>query len=113
MCTFPLTLPFAPTNDDVSGEAKDNIIFKFTGTGEFTLKIKNDAGTEVYSENSGNLTAEGGHYFYITLNPVNTNKGTESATWTGGNVTKAPAGDYTFTITQDSTTVLAGSFTVA
>ena len=110
---IPTDTTFAPTAGGVSGQAKDNIIFKFTGTGEFTLKIKNDAGTEVYSENSGNLTAEGGHYFYITLNPVKNNKGTESATWTGDNVTKAPAGDYTFTITQNNSTVLAGSFTVA
>lgn len=110
---IPTDTTFAPTTGGVSGQAKDNIIFKFTGTGEFTLKIKNDAGTEVYSEDSGNLTAKGGHYFYITLNPVKNNKGTESATWTGDNVTKAPAGDYTFTITQGSTTVLAGSFTVA
>lgn len=111
MCTFLTDTTFAPTAGGVSGEAKDNIIFKFTGTGEFTLKIKNDAGTEVYSENSGNLTAEGGHYFYITLNPVKNNKGTESATWE--NATQAPAGDYTFTITQNNSTVLAGSFTVA
>ena len=110
---IPTDATFAPTAGGVSGEAKDNIIFKFTGTGDFTLKIKNSKNVEVYSENSGNLTAEGGHYFYITLNPVNTNKGTESATWTGDNVTKAPAGDYTFTITQNSSTVLAGSFTVA
>ena len=110
---IPTDTTFAPTTGGVSGEAKDNIIFKFTGTGDFTLKIKNSKNVEVYSENSGNLTAEGGHYFYITLNPVNNNKGTESATWTGDNVTKAPAGDYTFTITQNSSTVLAGSFTVA
>ena len=110
---LPTAATFAPPAGGVSGEAKDNIIFKFTGTGDFTLKIKNSKNVEVYSENSGNLTAEGGHYFYITLNPVNTNKGTESATWTGDNVTKAPAGDYTFTITQNSSTVLAGSFTVA
>ena len=108
---IPTDTAFAPTAGGVSGQAKDNIIFKFTGTGDFTLKIKNDAGTEVYSENSGNLTAEGGHYFYITLNLVKNNKGTESATWE--NTTQAPAGDYTFTITQNSSTVLAGSFTVA
>ena len=110
---IPTDTTFAPTVGGVSGEAKDNIIFKFTGTGDFTLKIKNSKNVEVYSEDSGNLTAEGGHYFYITLNPVKNNKGTESATWTGDNVTKAPAGDYTFTITQNSSTVLAGSFTVA
>ena len=109
---IPTDTMFAPTADGVSGEAKDNIIFKFTGTGDFTLKIKNSKNVEVYSEDSGNLTAEGGHYFYITLNPVNTNKGTEKGTWASP-VTEAPAGDYTFTITQSNTTVLTGSFTVA
>ncbi|MEE0521636.1 MAG: S-layer homology domain-containing protein, partial [Bacteroidaceae bacterium] len=109
---IPTDTTFAPAAGGVSGKPKDNIIFKFAGTGKFTLKIKNDAGTEVYSEDSGNLTAEGGHYFYITLNPVNTNKGTEKGTWASP-VTEAPAGDYTFTITQSNTTVLTGSFTVA
>ena len=109
---IPTDTTFAPTTGGVSGEAKDNIIFKFTGTGDFTLKIKNSKNVEVYSEDSGNLTAEGGHYFYITLNPVNTNKGTEKGTWASP-VTEAPAGDYTFTITQSNTTVLTGSFTVA
>lgn len=96
---------------DVAGNAADNIIFKFTGTGNFTLKIKNDAGAEVYSENSGNLTAEGGHYFYITT------KASSSAQNAGTGTYKSTAfakGNYTFSITDaSSNVVLSGSFTIA
>ena len=97
--------------DDVAGDAADNIIFKFTGKGTYTLKIKNDAGTEVYSEDSGNLTAEGGHYFYITT------KATASAQNAGTGTYKNAAfaaDDYTFSITDaSSNVVLSGSFTIA
>ncbi len=98
--------------DDVAGNAADNIIFKFTGKGTYTLKIQNsESKAEVYSETSSNLTSSGGHYFYITT------KATDSAQNAGtGTYKKAAfvAGNYTFSITDaSSNVVLSGSFTIA
>ena len=98
--------------DDVAGNAADNIIFKFTGKGTYTLKIQNSKSkAEVYSENSGDLTSSGGHYFYITT------KASESAQNAGTGTYKSAAfakGDYTFSITDaSSNVVLSGSFTIA
>ena len=96
---------------DVAGEAADNIIFKFTGKGTYTLKIQNSSKVEVYSETSGDLTVNGGHYFYITT------KASESAQNAGSGTYKKVAfakGNYTFSITDaSSNVVLSGSFTIA
>ncbi|MEE0256424.1 S-layer homology domain-containing protein, partial [Evtepia sp.] len=100
---------------DMAGEAKDNVIFKFTTTTtseNYTLSIKNPAGKEVYTE--AHSLDKGAHCFYITTNPLTANvSGTLKETW-GASATKAPAGTYSFSITgATSGVVLKGVFTIA
>ena len=108
---------YVPTDSDfaadVAGNAADNRIFKFTGVSTdattYTLTIKNSAGTTVYTE-TANFSDTNGHFFYITLNPVQNNKGTESDTWS--TQTAAPAGTYTYEVTANSAVILDGAFMV-
>ena len=98
---------------DMAGEAKDNVIFKFTGdAGSYTLKINNGT-KDVYTE-TATVTGNGGHCFYITTNPLTANvSGTLEETWASP-ATKAPAGTYSFSITgATSGVVLKGVFTIA
>lgn len=97
----------------MAGEAKDNVIFKFTGdAGSYTLKINNGT-KDVYTE-TATVTGNGGHCFYITTNPLTANvSGTLEETWASP-ATKAPAGTYSFSITgATSGVVLKGVFTIA
>ena len=111
----PKDASFVPAGNAMSGEAAAQRIFKFTGlatTQNYTLTIKNAAGKTVYTE-TANL-AVGGHFFYITTNPVSTNAGTEAETWVGATDDKAPTGTYSYTIhaATDDVDVVAGFFEV-
>ena len=99
------------TTNNMAGKPADNRIFKFTTTAanqSCTLSVKNSAGTEVYTEIASFADADA-HYFFITLNPVGQNAGTETGSW--ASVTAAPAGTYSFTVVAGSTTLLSGTFT--
>ena len=100
------------TTNNMAGKPADNRIFKFTTTEanqNCTLSVKDSSGTEVYSESY--TFDKGNHYFFITLNPVGQNAGTEKGSWTGAAVTAAPAGAYSFTVVAGSITLLSGTFT--
>lgn len=93
---------------DMAGDAKDNVIFKFTGdAGSYTLKINNGT-KDVYTE-TATVTGNGGHCFYITT------KGTSGPNAGTGDYKSADfaAGTYSFSITNASGVVLSGTFTVA
>ena len=97
----------------IAGTAADNRIFKFTANATasqtYTLSVKNSAGTVVYTETSGAFAANTPHFFYITLNPVQSNAGTLDGTvWSTG---AAAAGTYTYEIKgADGAVVLSGAF---
>ena len=95
---------------DVNGNAADQRIFKFTGVSatstNYALTIKNSAGTTVYTE-TANFSDTNGHFFYITLNPVEGNSGTVSGTWSTGPV---PAGTYTYEVKAGTAVILSGAF---
>jgi len=94
---------------DMAGDAKDNVIFKFTGdAGSYTLKINNGT-KDVYTE-TATVTGNGGHCFYITT------KGTSGPNAGTGDYKNVDfvAGTYSFSITgATSGVVLKGVFTIA
>ena len=92
---------------DVAGDAKDNVIIKFTTKTANTstvLTIKNSANTTVYTETISGGLAVGGHYFY--LNKFDT-------TVSSGRLTTAmvPGQTYSYTITEGADTIASGYFT--
>lgn len=112
----PADATFATSNSQsIAGSPADNRIFKFTANAtanqKYTLSVKNSAGTEVYTETSGTtFAANTPHYFFITLDPVESNEGTlDNTVWTTG---AAAAGTYTYEIKGDTdgAVVLSGAF---
>ena len=96
----------------MAGNAKDNVIFKFTASAnseDYTLSIKNSAGKEVYKETS--TLSKGAHCFYITT------KASTSTPNAGNGDYQEKAfdgGTYSFSITgATSGVVLNGAFTIA
>ena len=107
---IPTDNKFVPSGDALAGTPAENVIFKFTGdAGKYTLKI-NNKDTAVYTEEA-TVSGNGGHFYYITT------KASEAAQNAGEGTYKKAAfakGDYTFSITDDSSNVvLSGSFTIA
>ena len=105
---------YVPTQiiSDMAGNAKDNVIFKFTASANseaYTLSIKNSAGKEVYKETS--TLSKGAHCFYIT-----TKASTSTPNAGNGDYQKKAfdGGTYSFSITgATSGVVLNGAFTIA
>ena len=100
---------------NITGEAQDNRIIKFSAPEEatYTLTIVNSEGEQVYTETSGKMGV-GPHFFYICVNGAST-----SAPNAGDGTYKTESfakGSYNVTVTTgagDSVkTVLTGSFTV-
>ena len=109
---IPADKSFVTNPGDVAGEAKDNLIFKFTtsdSTKTYKLTITGSDGQEKYSEEFAS-PADGGHFFYVT-----TKAGTVSSQNAGDGTYKTQdfaAGVHTYTITVDSTVVSSGNFVI-
>ena len=105
---------YVPTQiiGDMAGNAKDNVIFKFTAPANseaYTLSIKNSAGKEVYKETS--TLSKGAHCFYITTKANNSAQNAGEGTY---KASAFAAGTYSFSITgATSGVVLNGAFTIA
>ena len=105
---------YVPTQiiGDMAGNAKDNVIFKFTAPANseaYTLSIKNSAGKEVYKETS--TLSKGAHCFYITTKADNSAQNAGEGTY---KASAFVAGTYSFSITgATSDVVLKGAFTIA
>ena len=103
----PADTTFAP---DVAGDARDNVIIKFTTKTANTatvLTIKDSADVIVYKETilgGSNGLAVGSHYFYL-------NKFDPSVS--SGRLTNAmvPGQTYSYTITEGADTIASGYFT--
>ena len=106
----PADKSFVDDQNDVAGNPEDNRIFKFNApkAQNYTLTVKNSAGTNVYTETANNMTV-GAHFFYITLKA-----GTASSSNAGDGIYKSAdfaAGTYTYEIKgTDGATVLNGTF---
>ena len=92
---------------DVAGDAKDNVIIKFTTKTANTstvLTIKNSANTTVYTETISGGLAVGGHYFYLNKFDTTVSSGRLTTAMVAGQT-------YSYTITEGAATIASGYFT--
>ena len=92
---------------DVAGDAKDNVIIKFTTKTANTstvLTIKNSANTTVYTETISGGLAVGGHYFYLNKFDTSVSSGRLTTAMVAGQT-------YSYTITEGAATIASGYFT--
>ena len=110
----PTTKDFAADASDVTGDAEDNRIFKFTADAtsqEYTLIIKNAKGDTVYTEGGATFGDSAGHFFYICVNGASSSA-PNAGTGTYKEASFA-AGTYTYTISGATAGVVAsGSFQI-